>query len=241
MFSPAYMLGALDALVKAGAVSPAYAAGASGVLGKCAGLMSDTFYNTLDEKYGDWVKSHPNQQISPRLARRMVLESLNWYDNIGPDGGFGNWVRRKWGNLSRPFREWAGSSTVPPEGAYDRAYRDDINKWLDDYLSKRTQVNATLRAALQDEFVRDADRRVHDAATHMTRYERAARGLPDNYSDRYRRNPEAVAMMVSGKYKPKYDRKTIKPSSGYGQGLPKEYGANRHLFHMVGYKDLLKD
>ena len=103
MRSPEYILGALDVLVKSGEVSPAYAAGVADVFVKNAGLFWNSMGNDYMTEYNKFRAAHPERvkpngtlDLTPDEATAMFDRSRNWYNSIGPDGGWGNWIKNRW-------------------------------------------------------------------------------------------------------------------------------------------------
>ena len=239
MKTPAYIMGVLDALVKAGAVSPAYAAGAASVLTKQAGLFGNTAAQNYHDNYMRWRAQNPGQQLTPDAARQLALDSRNWYEKaFSPAAGWGTWASNRAGKWTAGIRSVFGASNVPTSAEYDRAYKDEVNKQLKPYIDTHYNLDAQAAGATQDAFVRDADFRVLDAKRTMSDLARENAGLTEDYADQYR-TEGGTAAIRGGPYKPKYDTKSTKPPEQYGQNLPKSYGANKSMFYRVGYTNPL--
>ena len=232
MRTPAYILGVLDSLVKAGAVSSDYAAGFASVLTKQAGAAQN-----FHDNYKEWKRKHPDQRMDPEQVREMLLKSRPWYTRaFSPNSGWGNWFSNRIGKMMRGPRAYFGATATPSSEAYDRALRDMENRELFDYIEDEYTLPAEVAGAIQDLFVRDAGFRVRDAKRTMSDFTRREEGLTDDYADSYRTAQGEFAIR-SGYYVPKWDKKPLEKHDEppYGKDLPSSYGANKHLFYRVGY------
>lgn len=245
MSSSAYTLGVLDALVKAGEMSPAYAAGVADVLAKEAGLFGDNTAQFYQDAYNEFRRAHPERiraddtlDISPDEAKALADRSQNWYDQIGPDAGWGNWISNRWHKYV-----WRHMPGVANRGAeyYDRELTDMENKARHDRLQQSgVALHPEVAGALQDAHMRDAQFRVEDAKRWMLNSDREAAGLTDDYADRYR-TVAGDAAVTGGVYKPRYHKPVNAgpQKATYGKNLPSSYGANKHMFYRVGYMNPL--
>lgn len=230
METPAYMLGALNVLVKAGEVSPAYAAGVASVLSKRAGFLWDTTAGNYTDAYRDWQAKNPGKAITPDEAVALVDNSRNWWEGDGVS--FGDWAKNRWGKLTR----WWPTDKMTGE-MYDRQYKDMQNRARQERLARRgIALHPEVAGALQDAHMRDAGFRLEDAKRTMLPADREAAGLTDDYADTYRTTAGDSAVS-GGAYKPQFHKA---PGSGpqkatYGQNLPSSYGANKHMFYRSGY------
>jgi hypothetical protein len=242
MSTPAYILGALDVLVKTGAVSPDYAAGAASVFVKQAGLFGDTAAQNMEDNYTAWREQNPHAEMTPEKARELALQSRNWYSRaFSPNAGWGNWFSNRMGKWTRGIRSFFGASNVPSAEQYDRELQDMENQNLSNYMSEHNHgLPPEVAGALQEGFIRDAHRRVLDAKDTMTEMERIDAGLTDDYIDQYK-SIQGNTAIRGGAYKPKYDKAKIKatPQPGYGKKVPKSFGANSTMFYNVGYTNPL--
>jgi len=242
MCTPAYILGALDALVKSGAVSPAYADGVASVLTKEAGLFWDSAAQNMHDNYREWREKNPYAQMTPEKARELALSSRNWYSRaFSPNAGWGNWISNRFGKWTSGIRRFFGGSNVPDAAAYDRELRDMENQRLDNYVSENMTTAPEVAGALQEGFVRDADFRVNDAKQYMSEVNRVHAGLTDDYADQYKSRAGSAAIR-GGAYNPKYEGAKIKPpgpstTPNYGKGLPDSFGSNKKMFYQVGYSN----
>lgn len=237
MASPAYVLGVLDALTKAGEVSPAYAAGVMHGLEKSAGLFWDTSHDAVARASAEWQRANPGVQMPPDVARRIMAErGHNWHDSN--DAGTWDWLKNRIGKL-RSYTPWGGAKTP---AMYDRelqAMRNKvalgrINQWARD----GKVLDPMMAGALQDAYMRDAGFVSQDARKYMTSAARDRAGYGDGYADKFRTATGDVAAN-SGYYKPQFFKKnTPDPAKpAYGQGLPKQFGANKGLFYKRDYFD----
>lgn len=234
--SPAYVLGALDALVQAGEVSPAYAAGVADVLAKRADYtpFPDSAGQNFQEEVEAWLAGHPDAvgadgrlNISGDDAARIVDGSRHWWTGLG---------RRSsdyWGNRLRKWTRWASGANPMTAAMYDRELEDRRNAFRRDYvasLRQKTGIRGEIEAALQDKHVRDARRRYEDAKKTVghTRLVRQFGRDAEWYADKFRTAPGTAAMR-GGLYSPQYDKKTVAPRSGSKYDSP--------LIHMYGHKD----
>lgn len=234
--SPAYVLGALDVLVKAGEVSPAYAAGVVDVLAKEAGWLTDTEAENLSQQWGDYMQKNPNAydfasgrtNIGEGHAKQMIDSARPWYDNAGG---------RAWANMKhwgRTVGSWLPGNQMSSEESR-RLLEYDRNRFRQDFLN-RTQGGApsALYGAFQDEATRDARYAYRDQVNHMSPAELEARFRAENEDDAAGqfRTPEGTAAMRSGMYKPKYDKEMAQPQTKSVQNNP--------LSSMYGSKDRKK-
>ena len=221
MKSAAYIQGALDALVKAGEMSPAFAAGVSDVLIKGAGFFVDSPGENLNDQLRAYRKKHPGAwdpvaqrlDISPEEAYNLVNRSRVWLTGLPRRAGdyWGNRLR-KWKSRIMP-----GGDAMTAED-YDAELQDRRNRFMRDYVAEIRDelmggLPAGLEGALQDKFVGDAPAAYRAAKHHVdnvtlrTDYGKDA----DAYADRFR-NPAGSAAMREGLYSPKHDIKTVTPA-----------------------------
>ena len=247
MDSSAYTLGVLDALVKAGEMSPAYAAGVADVLAKEAAPFWDHTAQLYQNAYDEFRQAHPERirpdgtlDIRPDEAKAIADKSQNWYDQIGPDAGWGNWIRNRWNKYV--WRHMPGVAGKDQDaGYYDRELTDMENKARHDRLQRSgVALHPAVAGALQDAHMRDARFRVEDAKRWMLNSDREAAGLTDDYVDKYR-TAAGDAAVAGGVYKPKYHKPVNAgpQKATYGKDLPSSYGANKHMFYRVGYMNPL--
>lgn len=240
MRSPEYILGALDVLVKSGEVSPAYAAGVADVLVKNAGLFWNSMGNDYMTEYNKFRAAHPERvkpngtlDLTPDEATAMFDRSRNWYNSIGPDGGWGNWIKNRWKkNVSRHM--WWNDD--PGAEYYDREYNDMKNqRRLELMQSSNLALHPEVAGAIQDAHVRDANFRYQDARAFMDPGQMEAAGIDEDYAEKYR-TAAGNSAVNGGAYKAKYDTKPKgPPKPRYGEGLPDTYGGNKKLFYRTGY------
>lgn len=241
MRTPAYILGALDALVKTGEVSPVYAAGVADVLAKSAGLWWDSSAQDYANNYNAWLRANPSRvrkdgtvDIRPDEATALVDKSRNWYQKLAPKAGWGGWAKNMWGRATR----WLpGKSDYLTSEYYDREYNDMANRRRADWLKRyNLALHPEVAGAVQDAHVRDAGFRVQDAKHTMSKSDREAAGLTDDYANTFKTR-QGDAAIGAKLYKPQFDKPT--PASPYGKNLPHSYGTNSHMFYRVGYNNPL--
>ena len=232
MVTPAYILGALDTLVKAGELSPDYALGVASVLEKQAGLFWDSTASDYNNAYNSWKAQNPGKQMTPDAALAIADKSRNWWESMKPKAGWGNYIKNRFNKWTR----WWPTDKMTGE-MYDRQLKDMENRETYNRLKKRNiGLHGDFAGALQDAHMRDASFRLEDARRTMSPAARQAAGLTDDYADTYR--TAAGDQAVVGKaYKPQFHKA---PNAGpqkapYGQNLPSSYGANKHLFYNTKY------
>jgi len=220
MKSVAYIQGALDALVKAGEVSPAFAAGVSDVLAKQAGFLWDSPGENFLQALTAYRKKHPGAwdpashrlNISPEDAYDLINSSRIWWTGLPRRAG------DYWGNRLRKWtRWWPGGDAMTAED-YDAELQDRRNRFMRDYVAEiRDELMGLpmgVEGALQDKFVGDAPASYRAARHHVdnvtlrTDYGKDA----DAYADKFR-NRSGAAAMREGLYEPVYDIKTVTPAS----------------------------
>lgn len=235
--SPAYVLGALDTLVKAGEVSPAYAAGVVDVLAKEAGWLFDTEAENLTQQWGDYMQQNPNAYdfatgratIGAGQAKQMIDSARPWYDNMW--GRMGANIAHGW----RRAKSWMPEAMVGKSMSAEESRRLlelDRNRFRQDYLNRaQGAAPAALYGAFQDEATRDARYAYRDQQNYMSPDELAARFRAEDEDDAAAqfRTPEGTAAMRNGLYKPTHDKQSAKP--------PAPSINNNPLAHMYGNKD----
>lgn len=240
MATPAYILGALDALVKAGEVSPAYALGVSSVLEKSAGLVWDSSYNDTVGAYAQWRKANPDKALTPDIARQFMRDNAyNWY-NIDKDRvSTWDWAKNRIGKYWN--KTWWGNDNKTSD-MYDRELELMRNKGslsrLKEWEGQGKALPPELAGALQDAFHRDAQFVSNDAKKYMNHDEIEAAGYGDGLANTF--NTQAGnAAINSGMYKGQFAKpNTPAPdSTQYGKNLAPQYGANKDLFYKRDYFD----
>lgn len=220
--SPAYVLGVLDTLVKAGEVSPSYAAGVASVLQKEAGLFSDSAGVNLTQQWDDFVAKNRgayNPQtgqatMTGAQAKGMIDSARPWYDNMG---GRAMANLRHWGRSATSWLpEWVAGRRMSVEESR-RLLEHDRNKFRQDYLARANGAGpSALYAAFQDNATRDAKYARRDQTRYMHPGQLEAEfGENDEAAAAKFRSPQGMAAMRGGLYKPTYDTrsaKTPKPS-----------------------------
>lgn len=219
MQSAAYIHGALDAFVKAGEMSPAFAAGVADVLTKEAGIFSSVGDDVLSA-LKQYRKDHPDAwdpvaqrlNITPEDAYALVDDGRSFWTGIGRRS------KDYWGNRLRKWKSRIipGRDAMTPED-YDAELQDRRNRFMRDYIAQARAENLGLplglEAALQDKFVGDAAagygaarHRLDPVALRM-QYGKDA----DAYADKFR-NRYGAAAMREGIYEPRHDIKTVTPA-----------------------------
>jgi hypothetical protein len=209
------------------------------VLEKQAGLFWDSTASDYNSEYNAWKAQNPDRQMTPDEAVAIADKSRNWWEYVGPNAGWGNYLKNRWHKWTR----WWPTDNMTGE-MYDRQLRDMENRERFNRLKERNfGMHADFAGALQDAHMRDATFRVLDAQRTLSPWERERQGLTDNYADTYRTAAGDQAA-ISKAYKPKFYGQP-KPFSGpqkatYGQDLPSSYGANKHLFYNTRYRNPLR-
>ncbi len=236
------MAGALDTLVKAGAVSPDYADGLAAGLSKQAGygIIDDPRTNYWEE-IDAYAKAHPERvaggrfEISPDTAARLIDNSRHWWTGAGRRSStyLGNRIRRA-------FR-WLPGNNMTAE-MYDRELEDSRNKFRRDYvrelMDNGNAINPEVAAAVQDKHYRDARMRMADAVRTLGPARAREAGYAPGYAESFRTR-QGNAAIAAGQYKPVYDTGnpnyvpdgTPPPKSMYGgEEMRRLYGTNAGLF-----------
>lgn len=244
MGTPAYVLGVVDALVKAGELSPAYAAGVSSVLRKHAGLFWDTSHEDTAKAMSEWQNAHPGEQMPASVAQAIYdKQGHNWYDNFTSNNGagWGYTLKNKWGKMLS--HTWWGTNGMTPD-MYDAELRAKKNEGAlarqKEWESQGKYLSPMASGALQDARMRDARTVMNNAhARGMSAFDREQAGLTDDYVDKFR-TQSGDAAATSGTYDPKYfrvDKQEAPKGPAYGYGLPKQFGANKNLVYKRDFYD----
>lgn len=254
MQSAAYIAGVLDTLVKAGEVSPAYAAGVADVLGKQA-----MWWNSVGGAQREFLEKNPNAKnpdgtwnITPDQAVEVANRGVtHWWNGDGV--GWGDWAGNRWDMARTYLPGFLGGTSADRRGMLSHQYKVMQNKALLERLRSGglQDLDPALAGAVQDAFVRDANDMYSYAKDHMSPEEMTAADIGENYADRFR-TAAGTAAIRDGKYKPTYDVGAGQPAAAnagqkgpkrpaYGEGLPTSYGANKHLFYNTGYTSAVTD
>lgn len=242
MKSSAYVLGALDALVKSGEVSPEYAAGVVDVLSKEADWTpwADSNAQNLLEEWQGFAKANPgayNAQtgrmtLNGQQAKQILRNSRHWWTDAGGRmadaiGSFGSWL----GNKFDPTAKSMSWEDMKRMHAVKQNNRDLAQ--LQRLRQSGAIVPSELYSALQDQHTRDAETAWHTAGRFMSNAERSARygDTIDAAKERYR-TLQGTAAMRGGLYNPTYDKASAKPKT------PSMH--NDSMAHMYGSKDRAK-
>jgi len=239
MGTPAYMLGALDALVKSGAVSADYAAGVVDVLVKDAWFASSpnqNFKDLLDE----WRAEHPGEKMTREAARDIVLRSRPWYYRaFRPNAGWGEYLGNRWDKIMAAIKSTFGQRKYPTGEQYDTLLEDRENLELRRFADENLILDNEVSGALQDEFVRVGKQVVKDAKKYMPEIERNQWGYDDDWPSVHRTRQGTMALR-GGFFKPEYDTESVttpEPDPPRGKPLPDSYGDNKKLFSRIPYMD----
>lgn len=212
--SPVYALGALDALVKAGEMSPAYAAGVADVLSKEAASNAQNFL----EEWQEFAKKHPDQYDvetgigtpTGEQAKQILRDSRHWYTDMGGRmgdavGSFGSWLGNKF-SFGAKSMSWEDMKRMH---AVKQNLRDLVH--LRRLRSEAAIIPDNFYAALQDQHTRDAETAWRTASRLMSpaRRDRLYGDSPAEAKKRFR-TPQGTSAMQSGLYDPLYDWEAAK-------------------------------
>lgn len=246
-----YIAGVVDTLVKAGAVSPAYASGVAAVLVKRAdwSLMPDSpFQNyweeiqsAADKAIGPSIKNMSAEQLTaarqkaiagmtPQQQWDIVAKSRHWYDNA-PSRAGGYIANRFNKYIANPIGRWLGTSNRTAS-SYDHELEHSRAKELEAYqareLDPMLKMMGMARAGAQER-ANDAENLYRtDTRYYMSDAKRRQLGYNNKPSDVYRSDVTDAAI-AGGMYRPKhgYGRKaTVSRLGGFGTG-PRDAFGNR--------------
>jgi len=219
MLSAAYIRGVIDAFVKAGEMSPAFAAGVTDVLTKEAGILWDSPGENFIDQIRDFKKKHPEAydqetgklKITPEQAYDMINSGRIWWEGLG---------RRSsdyWGNRLRKWTRWWPGGDAMTAADYDAELQDRRNRFMRDYIAQIRAENLGLppgvEAALQDKFVGDAAKGYDAASRHIHPTELGEKYGKNKkeYANKFRTRAGTAAMR-HGLYDPKYDIEAVTPA-----------------------------
>lgn len=239
----AYVFGALDVLVKAGEVSPAYAAGVASVLAKQADYTPwwDSNAQNLAEEWEDFYAKHRNDPavVSPGTgpggqpgvtltgdqAKQILRDSRHWWTDAwgrtgDAVGSFGSWLGNKlsFGAKSMSWEDMKRMHAVK-QNRRDLAHLQRLQ-------DEGAQIPAELYGALQDQHTQDMAGAWDAAGRVMSPDERARMYGEDlNEAKDSFRTAQGTAAISRGAHKPAYDSQSVRPLSIHDDPLVHAYGS----------------
>ena len=244
--SRSYILGALDALVKAGEVSPSYAAGAASVLVKDAGFFSDTPAENIVQQWGDMADKPGFRDRQTGLvnmngeqAKQLIDRARPWYDNMG--GRIGANMRYFGRGIKGMLPEWMTGRQMSSE-ENRRMLEYDRNKMRQAYLDRAGgAAPAALYGAFQDAAVRDARYAYRDQGRYKSPAEmKAVFGEDEEAAANRFRTSEGMAAMRNGLYRPEYDKQSAKTPTPSVQNASTSFlygGKNRTKLYSQAFRN----
>lgn len=242
----AYVIGALDALVKAGEISPAYADGVRDALTKeawivpvAAGLAgalglgaagTALFKDSPQVNYDEELENYPRgYRFTPAEGAEIIDRSRHWWDYY-PQWG---WAYAK--NRARKALNAIDVASARKGDTYDKewenwkshdreAYRlREIDNGMEELRLRANAAAAEHHNLTQNDYWTDTQRYKSPA-------ERRAAGIPEKPRN-VTYSPAARAAIASGLYKPTRNFDAPKPMHRvWGAGFGDRYGSSRELY-----------
>ena len=222
MASKAYIFGVLDTLVKAGALSPDYAAGVMGVMEKHADADDAEAFSKALAAYNRRRGGNANLDMTtPQDHVNAINDARPWLSNrdgriwAGAKHWVGDPVRWAWGKVTASPKTWQDY-----EDEYEAWRANDAATWAQKEIDPDVKMrDAGALASAYETYSDRINARDRNAKRYMTQAQRQAAG----YGEKDRNNFQTAntrAAIAGGLYKLRHDYEA--PSY---EAAPKFYGS----------------